>query len=141
MKPNRTFFAIPRDNREWTAFLSQLFFARDFTVTLVGCIADVTGTARYTASAGIVCLSVPSLSGTSNSVNGFLDGLPDEITPAHDQFCLARITDNSVTAMGLVRVGSDSTLTLCKDLTGAFGTFTAAGTKGIPFSNLVYPLD
>lgn len=141
MKPNRTFPSVPNDLREWTRYLAGLFFAREFTISLTGLLVTASATARYTVSAGIVCLSIPDLSGTSNSVNTFLNGLPDDITPSHDQFCFCRVTDNGVTAAGLVRIGLDSSLTVTKDLTGAFGTFTAAGTKGVGFSNLIYPLD
>ena len=141
MKPNRTFPSIPDDIRQWTRFLSDLFFAREFTATLSGVTVDQTGTARYTVSAGVVCLSLPDLSGISNSVNAFIDGLPDDITPAHDQVCLARIIDNGVTAVNSVLIGIDTGITLFNNLTTTVGGFTAAGTKGIRFSNVVYPLD
>ena len=138
---NRTFPAIPDSIRDWTRFLSSLFFARSFECSLIGCTTTPTATARYTASAGIVCLSIPDLSATSNSVNTFLAGLPADITPQHDQPCIARIIDNGVTAAGIAIVGLDGSMTLTKDLSGTSGTFTAAGTKGIRFSNVVYPLD
>lgn len=142
MKPIRTFPAVPDGDsalRDWTRFLSQLFFAREFTTTLLGCATEPTGTCRYTVSAGIVCLSIPALSATSNSVNAYLSGLPDEITPEHDQQCLARIINNGTTAVGLVQVGTDTGITLYKDLDA--GAFTASGTKGIKYSIVVYPLD
>lgn len=125
--------------RDWTRFLSELFFEGEFETTLLGTDSDPSGTARYTVSAGIVCLSLPDLSGTSNSVLAFLSGLPEEITPQHDQQCLARVIDNGVTQMGLVQVGVDTGLTVFADLDG--GAFAAAGTKGIKFTNIVFPLD
>lgn len=139
MKPNRTFSSVPTDNREWTRYLSGLFYAREFSPVLLGCTTQPTATARYTVSAGIVCLALPDLSAISNDVLCFLDGLPDEITPQHDQSCLARIINNGVTAMGLVQVGVDTGITLFKDLDG--GAFTAAGTKGLKYSICTYPLD
>lgn len=139
MKPNRTFSSVPGDVRDWTRFLSELFFEGEFDATLLGTDSDPSGTARYTVSAGIVCLSIPDLSGTSNSVLAFLSGLPEEITPQHDQLCLARVIDNGVTQMGLVQVGIDTGLTVFADLAG--GAFAGAGTKGVRFTNIVYPLD
>lgn len=139
MKPNRTFPAIPKDNREWTRFLSALFFAREWTTTLLGCVAEPTGIARYTVSAGIVCLSLPDLSATSDEVIAYLSDMPAEITPQHDQYCLARIINNGITAMGLVLVGVDTGITLYKDLD--LGAFTNSGTKGLKASVICYPLD
>lgn len=139
MKPNRTFPAVPGDLREWTRFLAGLFYAREFTATLLGCTTEPTGTARYTVSAGIVSLCLPGLSGTSNSTLAFLDGLPEEITPEHDRPCIAAIIDNGVTAPGIVHIGTDTGITLYKDLDS--GAFTAAGTKGLRGCCITYPLD
>lgn len=141
-KPNRTFSSVPEGARalsQWTSFLSELFFEGEFEMTLIGCDTDPVATARYVASAGIVCLSIPDLSATSNSVLAFLSGLPEEITPQHDQPCIARVIDNGVTQMGLVLVGIDTGLTVYADLDG--GAFTGSGTKGVKFTNLIYPLD
>lgn len=141
MKPNRTFPAIPNDLREWTRYLSGLFYEREFEGTLVGGTTSPTGTCRYTVSAGIVCLSIPELIAVSNSINAFIDGLPDDITPEHDQQCLARIVNNSVTGTGLVQVGTDTGITLFRDLDATVGNFTAANNKGTKYSILVFPLD
>jgi hypothetical protein len=138
MKPNRTFPAVPGDLREWTRYLSALFYAREFTASMSDG-TSTSGTARYTVSAGIVCLALPTLLVTSTSTLSFIDNLPDEITPEHDQQCLARIVNNGVTAMGLVQIGTDTGITLFKDLDA--GAFTAAGTKGIKSSIVVYALD
>lgn len=139
MTIRRTFPSIPNDIREWTRYLQALFFAREFTTTLGGVTATVTGTIRYTVSAGLVCMSIPQLLGTSNQTFGLLTSLPDEITPDHDQMCLARIVNNGVTAVGLVHIGTDTGLTLYPDLDE--GAFTASGTKGIKACCITYPLD
>lgn len=138
-KPNRTFPAVPADLREWTRYLNALYFAREWTTTLLGCTTEPTGTARYTVSAGIVCLTLPSLSAVSDEAICFLSDLPSEITPQHDQYCLASIIDNGVTAIGQVLIGIDTGITLYKDLD--LGTFTSSGTKGLKYSILTYPLD
>lgn len=142
MSIQRNLTAIPEGPtalRNWTRFFSGLFFKREFTAILLGCDTEPSGTARYTVSAGIVCLSLPALSGTSNSALCFLSGLPAEITPAHDQQCLGRIIDNGTTSMGLIQIGIDTGITLFKDLDG--GSFTSSGTKGLKSSIVVYSLD
>lgn len=135
----RTLIAIPTQIREWTNYLSGLFFAREFTTILTGCDTDQTGTIRYTVSAGIVCLSLPDLAGESNSTVSFLTGLPEEITPNHDQLCLARVVNNGVTTVGIVQVGIDTGITLFADLDG--GAFASSGTKGLKYSVICYALD
>jgi hypothetical protein len=139
MKPNRTFNSIPSNNREWTRYLSGLFFANEWTTALLGCSTEPTGVARYTVSAGIVCLRIPDLSAVSNDVLCFLSDIPPAIVPERDQYCMARIINNGVTAVGIVQIGTDTGITLYKDLDLA--AFAAAGTKGIKATNLVYALD
>lgn len=140
-KPNRTFPAIPNDLRQWTTFLQGLFVAREFTAVLGGCTTSPSGTARYTISAGIVCLALPALSATSNQTYGLITGMPGELTPQHDQQCLARITDNGTTAMGIVQIGTDTGITLFPDIDATVNSFTASGTKGLKASIVVYSLD
>lgn len=141
----RTLTAIPEGPsalRDWTRYLNGLFFNRSFTTTLEGCTTEPQGTARYTVSAGIVCLALPGLSGESNSALAFLSSLPEEITPNHDQTCIARIIDNGVTDIGIIQVGIDTGITLYKDIDGFDGaSFTASGTKGLKSSIIVYSLD
>lgn len=139
MTVKRTFPAIPNDIREWTRYLQGLFFARSFTATLGGVDAQVTGTIRYTVSAGIVCMSIPQILGTSDQTFGLLTSLPDEVTPQREQVCLARIVDNGTTAVGLVHIGTDTGITLYPDLDQ--GLFTASGSKGIKACCITYPLD
>lgn len=138
MKPNRTFPAVPGDLREWTRYLAGLFYARTFTALLVDG-TTATGTARYTVSAGIVCLQLPQLLVTSTAGVAFIDGLPDEITPEHDQRCIGIVVNNGVTASGIVQIGTDTGITLFKDLDG--NAFTAAGSKGVRGCCITYPLD
>jgi hypothetical protein len=135
----RTFPAVPGDNREWTRFLQGLLYAREFTTALLGCTTEPTGTVRYTVSAGIVCMKIPQLIAESNSTLTYLDNLPSEITPNHDQQCMARIVDNGITSVGLVQIGIDTGITLFADLDE--GAFTASGSKGIKTSVICYPLD
>lgn len=139
MSVRRTFPALPNDLRDWTRFLQGLFFVREFTTTLGGVDSTVTGTILYTVSAGIVCMRIPQLLGTSNQTFAVLSGLPDEITPARDQECLARVVNNGASAVGTVLIGTDTGLTLYPDLNNSL--WTAAGQKGIKACCITYPLD
>lgn len=139
MSVNRTFTAVPQDNRDWTRFLQGLFFARELTATLSGCTTVPSGTVRYTVSAGIVCLSIPQLIAVSNTTAATLTSLPLEIRPQREQQCLARIVDNGTTAMGIVQIGTDGAVTLLTGLDG--GAFTGSGNKGLKSSIICYPLD
>lgn len=138
----RIFPAVPTDIRDWTRYFSGLLFERSFTATLTGCITAPTGIIKYTASAGIVALSIPSLLATSNSTGGSLTGLPEEIRPPNTglpKYCVVPVVDNGVSAFGLIAINHTDTISL---LTGAAGGgFTAAGQKGIRSIVAVYSLD
>lgn len=138
----RTLTAVPSDLRDWTRYLSGLFFARSFTATLSGCTTSPTGVIKYTASAGIVALSIPSILATSNTTGASLIGLPEEIRPANTglaKYCVVPIVDNGTSAFGLIAVNHTDTISL---LTGAAGGgFTAAGQKGIRSIVAVYSMD
>lgn len=139
MSVQRTFPAIPKDDREWTRFLQGLFFTRELDAELLGCTTTPEETVRYTVSAGIVCMLIPELVAVSNSTAATLTSIPREIRPARAQQCLARIVDNGVTAVGLVQIGTDGALTLFADLDG--GAFTSSGNKGIKSSVITFLLD
>lgn len=142
MSVRRVFPAVPTDIRDWTRFLSGLFFNRSFTATLTQCTTVPAGTVKYTASAGVVVLQIPVITGVSNGTGGALVGLPEEIRPPNTgltQYVIARITDNGTTAFGLLGINHTDTISL---LTGAAGGgFTAAGTKGIQFCTVTYSID
>lgn len=142
MSVRRVFPAVPTDIREWTRFLSGLFFSRTFSVTLTGCATVPTGTIRYTMSAGVVVLQIPAIAGTSNAVDATLVGLPEELRPPSSgirQYLVARITDNGVTAFGLLEINDTNTMNIYTGATG--GGFTAAGTKGIQQCTVAYSID
>lgn len=130
------------DQREWDQHQRQLHFKGEFTARLLGCDTTPEVTARYYASGGIVVLKIPQMSGTSNSALAFISGLPAAITPAYDAACYVPITDNGVTAMGVLHVGPDTGITLSTDLADPLGgNFTSSGTKGIASCVVVYGLD
>jgi len=107
-----------------------------FTITLSGCTTSVTGTARYTTYAGIVCLYIPALSGTSNTTSAQLSGLPAIIDAARAQtLSVHQVTNNSTKyALGALVVNTNQTIDLYFSTgvsTDYTATFTASGTKGL----------
>jgi hypothetical protein len=142
MSVKRIFPAVPGGIRDWTSYLSGLFFSRTFTAALTGCTTVPTGTIRYTMSAGVVVLQIPAIAGTSNAVDATLVGLPEELRPPSTgirQYLVARITDNGTTAFGLLEINDTDTM---KIYTGATGSgFTAAGVKGIQQCTVAYSID
>jgi hypothetical protein len=100
----------------------------NFTATLTGCTTAPTATARYEVDNGIVTLTVPGVTGTSNSTSCTLTGLPVAIQPPGAVFGSSMLLlDNGVRATEQCSVSGD-TLTLYRNdsTTG----FTASGTKG-----------
>lgn len=142
MSVRRIFPAVPIDIREWTRFLSGLFFARSFIATLTQCTTVPSAAIKYTASAGVVVLQIPTITGISSGTGGTLVGLPEEIRPPDTgltQYVVARITDNGTTAFGLLAINHTDTISLFTGAAG--GGFTAAGTKGIQYCTVAYSID
>lgn len=139
-KLRRIFPSVPDDIRAWTQYLSNLFFSRTFTATLTGCTTSPTVEVVYTASAGVVVLFIPTITGVSNSAGAVLQGLPNELMSSRSHRQFAPITDNGVTALGQVAIDDGvNFITLGTGVSG--GSFTAAGTKGIQQCTLIYALD
>jgi len=143
MSVPRDFRTLPVDVRQWSSWFSGLFFTRYFNATLTG-VDSASGQVVYTASAGIVALHLPAMTGTSDSTAATLLGLPSDprgvnIAPARNQYCVARISDNGITAFGVVLVAPDGTVTLYPG--PALSAFTASGAKGFAECTVVYALD
>lgn len=74
----------------------------NFTVTLTGVTATVTGTAYWVKTGRIVVLTLPTLTGTSNATYKAYTGLPNtpvDITPAHNVNCVGAGLNNSASAL------------------------------------------
>lgn len=108
--------------------LSTYNDAGTFTITGTGFTANPTPTARYIVIGKKVGLYIPQVSGTSNATTFTLTGLPAAIQPTLDSHHPVRITDNSVQALGLLRMNAGST-TIDLFSTVAAGAWTAANTK------------
>ena len=113
-----------------------------FTVTLSGCTASITGTARYTVYAGMVTLYIPALSGTSNTTTAVLSGLPAAIDPVRAQHILIPQVTNNSTKYLLAKavVNTDLTIDLYASTavtTDYSATFANSGTKGLEYPTTI----
>lgn len=111
-----------------------------YTGTLTGCTTAPTGTVKYISYNGSVTLTIPTLTATSNTTACTITGMPTSIRPSVNQICIARYTDNGVTAVGLVVVDTAGVITFFNGATSST-FFTAAGTKGCPGVTIPYSLD
>lgn len=103
----------------------------EFTATLTGINSVQTGTLRWRLNNRSVILQIPAISGSSDTTAATLTpALPAGIRPARTQRIPIFVTDNTTTAMGVLEVGTDGSLTLYPSPNG--GNFTGSGTKGVP---------
>jgi hypothetical protein len=100
-----------------------------FTVTATGFSTTVSGTARWTIRDNLVYLTLPALSGTSNSTALTLTNIPTAIQPTTTQGCIVSAYDNSSVGPSALQAAASSTWTWYKNFVNAW---TSSGTKGIP---------
>lgn len=110
-----------------------------FTGTLTGLTTTPTGSVKYTRNGEIVTLSIPQISGTSNSTAATITGMPTSLAPTTAKRCLVRVQDNGTAALGLAEVGTGGVITLYLGATAA--VFTGSGTKSIEACTITYSLD
>lgn len=114
-----------------------------FTATLTGVSPTVTGTATYTVINGIVFLTLPALSGASDSTACTITGLPAAIQsvsflhPTSGIFGWALLENDGAFLYGNWSLNG-TTITLSTTATGA--GFSATGQKGILPMTLTYPM-
>lgn len=116
-----------------------------FTATLNGCTSAITGTAQWVRVGKLVMLTLPALTGTSNSVSMTVSGLPTAIQPltiAIQNIPVGSAENNGVqgnTNVAAQVLGVSNTITFT--LAGSAVGWTATGTKGLPnTSTLCYSL-
>jgi len=109
-----------------------------FTGTLTGCTTSPTVTLRYNKTGNTVTLYIPNLTGTSNTTQCTITGLPSHLYPARQQTNMSRVMDNTVTQLGvtLVDTGGDIVLNVGANA----DPFTASGTKGSQVNTITYSL-
>ena len=116
------------------------FAPRAITVTLTGCTTAPTGSARYEVDNGVVTLTLPALSATSNSTACTITGLSGAITPDGISVfgSVVLILDNGVQSVEQVGILSTGVIELRKN--GSATGFTGSGTKGVRECVITYRL-
>lgn len=109
-----------------------------FTLTLTGCTTSPTGTATAVRHKSTVTLSLPTVTGTSNTTVATLTGLPAAFWPAVTRTVLARVTNNGTTVLAIAQISTAGVVQIYADAGGA--SFTASGTKGAQAGTLTFAL-
>jgi hypothetical protein len=110
-----------------------------FTATATGLVTTPTGSVNYTLNDGVVTLSIPSITGTSNSAAFTLTGMPDILKPSTDQYVLTRVFNNGSYYLGVLVVSATTgVLTLYVDV--SLNSFASSGTKGVAIGTVTYKL-
>ncbi len=118
-------------------------------LTLSGCSAGGTATARFVRTGNTVTMRLPDFTGTSNSTSGMVSGVPGGYIPnAGVTVAGYVVADNGVNYVGWIQFATDGTFFLVFGttslVTGAItpsATFTASGTKGISNCSVTYTLN
>ena len=109
-----------------------------FTATLTGCTTSPTANVTYVKVGRMVTISIPTLTGTSNTTACTLTGMPAALYAAVANVSQhARVIDNgnNVTT-GVMIMGATGTITMFT--TAAGGAFTNSGTKGVDAVSITY---
>ena len=109
-----------------------------FTVTMTGCTAAITGTARYVVIGKHCTVTLPELTGTSNNAATTLTGFPAGIAPSTYVRAPIFAETAGVYAWGLAQNPAGTTWTCFP--TGAAGGWTTTGSKAIYGGVLTYLL-
>jgi hypothetical protein len=128
------------DGSNWQ--IMSLIDEGTFVFTAVGLTTSPTATGYFTRVFNVVTISIPSMTGTSNSVAFSYTGLPTQFKPTYQHwFNLMRAKDNSTTLNTAVASISSSTSDILLFALPATYSWTAAGTKEISIaSDITYSL-
>ncbi len=111
--------------------------ADTFTMGTTGFVSNPSGTARYQMYGRVVVLSIPTLSGTSNSTAFTLTGIPAAIRPdAPRNVGAVGVTNAGVGLFGTITVNTDGTATVSAGIVSTL--FSALLGKGITSVDIVY---
>ncbi len=106
-----------------------------YTGNLTGTVgADPTGTIEYTIDGSLVTLKPANIQGTSDAAATLVQGMPPQIRPTSSQVLLARVQNNGVDGIAIVRVETNGDITLFSDVAG--NAMAAVGTKGLSAQTL-----
>lgn len=109
-----------------------------FTATLTGCTTSPTGTAYYVRNAKQVTISIPQITGTSNSALSGLSGLPAALYPAREQLMFGAFFDAGAESSGVIRVQTSGAINFYPTKFG--DSFVTSGTKGNRTLTMSYAL-
>lgn len=110
-----------------------------FTLTATGMTTSPTGTAYATRIGRIVYLTIPFITGTSNSTSFTLTGIPSGWQGIRSENCPLAISDNNtVNEYDNYAVPNAGTITMYRN--GSSTGWTSSGTKSVYSTMLVYTL-
>jgi hypothetical protein len=98
-----------------------------FTATLTGCTTSPTGTVTYTVQGDTVYLTLPVITGTSNSTAATLTGMPAVLWPTIGKAFVSKNVNNGVEILSENAVTTTGDIVLQNGLTSVF---TSSGQKG-----------
>lgn len=129
---------------------SKFYEEGSFTATITGCTTSPTVTAYYVRVGKAVTLSIPNVTGTSNSNSMTITGLPAGMYPTRMISGLpCEVIDQSAGYYGSCDVNTSGVIDVyISSNTSGVGTtlntpsnsFTSSGSKGINFASLHYSL-
>jgi hypothetical protein len=119
--------------------LSPAYQTGSFTMSLTGCTTIPTQTCFYVRIGNQVTLNVPfAITGTSNTTLATLTGIPAAITPVSWGYSFViPVWNNTTLNPGSLQITPSGTSLFTLPGTG-FGSFTAAGTKGVGAFTVTY---
>jgi len=107
-----------------------------FTLTATGMTTSPTGTAKAVKTGNMVTMTLPSITGTSNTSAFTLTGVPSALRPASTVSCVLTVLDSGVRTLSICAILSDGSITLQRDIANT--AFTSSGTKGIDLISVAY---
>ncbi len=118
------------------------FVARSgsFTMTLTGVSPSVTKTAHYLLIDSTVILSIPNITGTSNTTACTITGLPSEIQPYNHWQYAYMILDNDGFITNTPQYCTIQFGTITLQINGSATGFASANLKGAEQQTLIYSL-
>lgn len=122
----------------WTGSDNQGYAPRQFSLGVSGLTTSPTITVNASRTGDVVVLTVPSLSGTSNTSSMSIGNLPANLRPSADRPVLFRVTDNNVALVGVAVIHSTGQIDLYSSV--SLGSWTSSGVKGFASQTFTYSI-
>lgn len=107
-------------------------------ITPSGLTTSPTGVITYAVVGGVATVSLPDITGVSNSGACLLTGFTLALRPTAVRTCIVRVMNNGVADWGTAILGTDGTVTLT--VGASQGAFAATNNKGILRCTISYPI-